>query len=146
LITSKITLYGALASLLLALAGNSPAQTEQVSYSPGDVKIVGVLDYGHTSPLVEQTAAVRYSAFVFNGNGNDQVEVTVTGDRTAFIAVADPSLNLVARGIGHLTVSLPNRGPDAEAFYVVFKGQPGRPARVILRKTGGAPPAADATR
>lgn len=146
MIKTKILIIGALATLLVGFTARSSAQTEQVAYAPNDVKIVGVLDYGHTSPVVEQSASTRYSAFVFNGNGNDQVDVTVTGDREAFVAVADPSLNLVARGRGHLTVSLPNRGPDTEAFYVVFKGQPGKPERVILRKTGGAAPSGDATR
>ena len=84
-------------------------------------------------------------AFVFNGNGKDRVEVTVTGDRNALVAIADPSLNKVASGIGRLSVSLPYRGPDTEAYYVVFKSQT-RSARLILRRTGRAQPTPDATR
>ena len=143
MINLKLVLIALLATFLISGAEKSSTSAEQIAFAPNDLKIVGVLDYGQTSPLVE--ASGQYTAFVFNGNGNDRVEVTVTGDRNAFVAIADPSLNKVASGTGSLSVSLPYRGPDTEAFYVVFKSQ-NHTARLILRKTGGVQPSPDATR
>jgi hypothetical protein len=143
LIKIKLVLSALLATLFVAGAEKTAASSEQISYTPGNVKIVGVLDYGQTSPLVESSG--QYAAFVFNGNGNDKVEVTVTGDRNAFVAIADPTLSKVASGTGSVSVELPYRGPDTEAFYIVFKSQT-RSARLILRKTGGSQPSPDATR
>jgi hypothetical protein len=147
MIKTKVLLWAALATFFAGSAAVISAQTEQISYAPNDVQVLGVLNYGQTSRLLEAPPSSSYRAFVFNGNGNDRVEVTVTGDRTASIAVADPSLNMIASGEGHLSVLLPYRGPDAEGFYVIVKGQTARPARVQLRKTGGTTqPSPDATR
>ncbi len=123
-----------------------PATAPRTTYAPADVKILGTIDSGHTSRPVEYSSKPRYRAFVFEGNGHDQVEVAVTGlNGRSFVALTDSSLNLIASGMGHLTTTLPYRGPDTEAFYIVFKGttnQPGRLA-VHLKKV---PAAADATR
>ena len=63
-----------------------PAQ--QSSYSPNDIKILGTLNSGQTSKLVEYSRTPKYRAFVFEGNGHDQVEVTVTGgNRNAYRSV-----------------------------------------------------------
>jgi len=149
LINTKIVLGTALATLLSYGAEKNSAQANQISYSPANVKIVGVLRYGQTSEPVEYSETPEYRAFVFSGHGNDRVEVTVTGaDQDAFIAVADPSLNMIASGTGRLSVALPDRGPDDEAFYVVFKDRMNRPARLSLqiKKTGGTEAPADSTR
>ncbi len=110
---------------------------------------MGVLRYGQASQPVEYSETPEYRAFVFSGHGNDRVEVTVTGsERDAFIAVADPSLNMIASGTGRVSATLPDRGPDDEAYYVVFKDRMNRPARLSLeiKKTGGAQAGADSTR
>jgi hypothetical protein len=149
LIKTKIVLGITLATLLLSGAEKSSAQAEQISYSPADVKILGVLNYGQTSQPVEYSETPEYRAFVFSGHGNDHVEVTVTGAaHDAFIAVADPSLHMIASGTGRVSVTLPDRGPDEEAFYVVFKDRLNRPARLALqiKKTGGTEGPADSTR
>ncbi len=149
LIQTKIVLGTVLATLLLAGAEKSSAQAERISYAPADVKILGVLRYGQTSQPVEYSETPEYRAFVFSGHGNDRVEVTVTGaDHNAFIAVADPSLNMISSGTGRLSVTLPDRGPDEEAYYVVFKDRMNRPARLSLqiKKTGGTEAPADSTR
>jgi hypothetical protein len=146
---TMIVLSTVLAILLLAGAERSSAQAERVSYAPSDVKILGVLNYGQTSQPVEYSEAPEYRAFVFSGHGKDRVEVTVTGaDQDTFIAVADPSLNVIGSGTGRLSVALPDRGPDEEAYYVVFKDWKNHPARLSLqiKKTGGAEAAADSTR
>jgi hypothetical protein len=138
-----------LATLLVSGAEKSAAFSEQIAYAPNNVKVVGVLRYGQTSGLVEYSGTPQYRAFVFEGQGHDQIEVTVTGaGPNAFVAVTDPGLNVIASGAGHLSVSLPDRGPDTETFYVVFKGQMNRPAHmsVQLRKNGGAASSPDATR
>jgi hypothetical protein len=144
----KMVLLTVLATLLVSGAEKSAASPEQIAYSPDDVKILGVLNYGQRSAPVEYAGAPQYRAFLFAGQGNDQVDVRVTGaSPDAFIALADQSLKVVATGTGHLSVALPDHGPDAEMYYVVFK-QANRPARmsVQVNKTGGATAATDATR
>ena len=65
------------------------------------MKIIGTLDSGQTSKLVEYSNTPKYRAFVFEGNGQDQVEVTVTGaNRKAVIALADSTLTPIASGVG----------------------------------------------
>ena len=103
------------------------------SFPPADVKVVGDLRYGQTSKAVECSSASPYYAFVFNGKGNERVEVVVKSeDRKAFVAVADPSLNQLTSGTGHVTVTLPNRGPDAEAFYIVFRDSESKDAQFTV--------------
>lgn len=151
----NIALMSVLATLLVGGAEKSAASSDQVAYAPTDVKILGVLNYGQTSGPVEYSDTPQYRAFLFAGDRNDQVEVTVSGAaQNAFVALADQSLNVIATGTGHLSVALPDHGPDAEMFYVVFKDQTNRPARmsVQVNKTGSSPvsaalsTAADATR
>lgn len=117
-----------------------PAQ--QSSYSPDDIKILGTLDSGQTSKLVEYSSTPKYRAFVFEGNGHDQIEVTVLGGkRKAFVALADSALTPIASGLGRLSATLPYHGPDTEAFYILFKGSANQTARltVHLKKTPAAP-------
>jgi hypothetical protein len=145
----KMVLLSVLATLLVSGAEKSAASPEQIAYAPDDVKIVGVLNYGQKSEPVEYSHTPQYRAFVFEGRGNDRVEIVVTGaGQNAFVAVADPGLNVIASGTGHLSVSLPDHGPDTETFYVVFKDPTNRPSRmsVQLKKTGGAAVSSDATR
>jgi hypothetical protein len=121
---------------------------QQSSYSPNDIKILGTLNSGQTSKLVEYTITPKYGAFVFEGNGHDQVEVTVTGgNRNAYVALADSTLTPIASGIGRLSTKLPYHGPDTEAFYILIKNLSKQPARleVHLKKTPGDQPS-DATR
>jgi hypothetical protein len=124
-----------------------PAQ--QSSYSTSDIKILGTLTSGETSKPAEYSSTPKYRAFVFEGNGHDQVEVTVTGgNRKAYIALADSTLTPIASGLGRLSVKLPNHGPDTEAFYILVKNLASQPARleVHLQKTPGSPKPSDATR
>src|SRR5580658_4067046 len=138
----KMVLLTVLATLLVSGAEKSAVS----AYPPDDVKIVGVLNYGQKSGPVEYTDTPQYRAFLFAGQGDDQVDVRVTGAaENAFIALADQGLNVIATGAGHLSASLPNHGPDAEMYYVVFKDSMNRPARMQVNKTGGAAAAADAT-
>jgi hypothetical protein len=103
------------------------------SFPPADVKIVGDLSYGQTSNAVECTNASPYYAFVFNGKGGERVDVVVKSeDRQAFVAIGDPSLNQLASGTGHVTFTLPNRGPDAEGFYIVFRDSESKDARFTV--------------
>jgi hypothetical protein len=92
------------------------------SFQPDDVKVVGSLNYGETSALVQCASSPSYCAFVFNGHGDDRVDVTVKADQgTAQVAIADGSLSQLASGTTHLVFTLPNRGPDPEAYYIVFR-------------------------
>jgi hypothetical protein len=119
------------------------------SYSASDIKVVGTLNSGQTSPLVEYVRPGQYRAFVFEGNGHDSVDITVTGaDGKAFVALADSTLTPIASGIGHLSTTLPYHGPDVEAFYILLKPTSSRPARfaVRLKKVPAGPQAIDATR
>ena len=103
------------------------------SFPPADVKIMGDLNYGQTSEAVECSPASPYYAFVFNGMSRDRVDVVVKSeDRQAFVAIGDPSLNQLTSGIGHVRVTLPNRGPDAEGYYIVFRDSEGKAARFTV--------------
>jgi hypothetical protein len=103
------------------------------SFPPADVKVMGDLRYGQTSNAVECSSASPYYAFVFNGKGGERVDVVVKSeDRQAFVAIGDPSLNQLASGTGHLTFTLPNRGPDAEGFYIVFRDSESKDARFTV--------------
>ncbi len=90
-----------LATLLVNGAEKSAISPEQIAYAPNDVKVVGVLRYGETSGPIEYSDTPPYRAFVFEGQGRDQIEVTETGaGQNAFVAVADPALNVIASGTG----------------------------------------------
>lgn len=115
------------------LAGNFPAEQ---AYSPNQMKVLGVLDSGQTSRLVEYSRPGPYRAFVFEGNGHDRVDITVTGaSGRAFIALADDTLTPIASGIGHLDAALPYHGPDTETFYVLVKPTTPGPARFAVHLT-----------
>ena len=124
-----------------------PAQ--QSSYCTNDMKILGTLTSGETSMPAEYSSTPKYRAYVFEGNGHDQVEITVTGaSRKAYIALADSTLTPIASGLGRLSVSLPYHGPDTEAFYILVKNLARQPARleVHLQTTPGLAKPSDATR
>jgi hypothetical protein len=136
-----------LLALLAATLGF--AQANNATYSPNDIKTVGTINSGQTSKLIEYSSTPQYRALVFEGNGNDRIEVTVTGTNgKAFVALADSTLNLIASGTGRLSATLPNHGPDTEAFYIVFKDSSNQPAKlaVHLKKVSGGVQPVDATR
>ena len=113
------------------------------------MKILGVLDNGQSSKLAEFSSTPKYRAFVFEGNGRDQVEVTVTGtNQKAYVALADSSLTPIASGLGRLAAALPYHGPDTEAFYILVKNLSIQPARLdrSSKKNAGSPQPPDATR
>ena len=116
-----------------------PARSEQAAaYSPNEMKILGTLDNGQTSKMVEFSSTPKYQAFVFEGNGHDKVEITVTGtNQKAYVALADSTLTPIASGLGRLAATLPYHGPDTEAFYILVKNLNRQPARlaVHLKKT-----------
>ena len=103
------------------------------SFPPADVKVMGDLRYGQTSDAVECSHASPYYAFVFNGKAGERVDVVVKSeDRQAFVALADPSLNQITSGTTHVAVTLPNRGPDAEAYYIVFRDSENKDGRFTV--------------
>jgi hypothetical protein len=109
--------------------------------------MLGTLDNGQTSKPVEYSNTPQYRAFVFEGSGHDQVEVTVTGGNgKAFIALADSTLSPIARGSGRLSATLPYHGPDIEAFYILVKSSANQPEQfaVHLKKTPELKPTASA--
>jgi hypothetical protein len=142
------TAVPALAQVSLA-SQVSPAQAW--TFSPADVKVIGTLNDGQTSKPAAYSTTPKYQAFVFEGNGHDQVEITVTGaNRKAYVALADSGLKPIASGIGQLAATLPYRGPDTEAFYILVKNLTSQPARleVHLKKIASSTqtqPVPDAT-
>ena len=114
-----------------------------INYSPGDVQILGDLDYGQTSKPVSMapSAKKQYHAFVFSGFGCEVVDISVKSDSQPSIALADSTLRQIARGTGHLRVRLPYRGPDIEVWYVLVKDPDDKPASftVQVNKTEDAP-------
>ena len=103
------------------------------NFNPNDVKIVGDLSYGETSVPVQCSGGASYCAFVFNGKGDDRVEIVVNTDTgTALVAIADGSLSQLASGTSRLSFTLPNRGPDEEAYYIVFRDKDHKPGRFAV--------------
>ncbi len=109
------------------------------SFKPDDVKILGDLEYGQSSEPVEYSGAPRYSAFIFTAKAGDRIEAIVKdSQRKAFVAIADGSLNQLASGTTRLQFRIPNHGPDAEAYYIIFRDTEDKPARftVELKRVG----------
>ena len=103
------------------------------NYKVDDVKVVGALDYGQTSSPVECSGAPSYCAFVFNGQGDDRVDVDVSSaEGKAFVAIADGALAELTKGTNRVVFSLPRRGPDAETYYIVFRDSDGKPRRFVV--------------
>ncbi len=60
-------------------SGAGQFRRSHASYSANDIQVLGTLNSGQTSKPDEYSRTPKYRAFVFEGNGHDQVEVTVTG-------------------------------------------------------------------
>ena len=119
---------------LLLLASTLCPAAEQ--FSPADVTILGDIDYGQTSPVLDCPGGEKYCALVFNAAGGDKVELTVTGGAgKALVAVADGTLKELARGNSKLVASLPATS-EPVTYYVIFRGEAGKPGKfnVGLRK------------
>ena len=102
--------------------------------APSDVNVLGDLDYGQTSDPVQYTGSQRFNAFLFPAKGGDRVEIVVRSpDRKAEIAIANGALNQLAAGSGKLTFQIPNNGPDAEAYYILFRDSQGKPGKFIVQ-------------
>lgn len=112
-------------------------------YSANQIKVVGTLNSGETGHVAEMPAMPGYRAFVFEGNGNDRVQITITQGK-AYIALADSTLMPIAGGMGGLNTTLPYHGPDIEAFYILVKGSPNQRLAVHLNKIPATP--VDSTR
>jgi hypothetical protein len=101
-------------------ASNQPVTSTWVKYRPDDVKVLGVVDYGHAQNALDRTPGPRYRAFVFSGYGRDRVEITLQGEKPSSFIITDSTLNQIGSGHSQTTVSLPYRGPDIEVYYIVF--------------------------
>jgi hypothetical protein len=107
--------------------------------APSEVEIAGDIEYGQTSATIEYTPNPKYRALVFTGEGGDRIEVTVQGNGgKALIAIADGSLTQLAGGAEKLVYELPDKGPDAEAYYILFRDSEGKPGKftVAVKKIG----------
>ena len=103
------------------------------NFKVDDVKVVGDLQYAQTSAPVECSGVPPYCAFVFNGQGNDRIEVDVRSeDGNAFVAIADGALAELISGTNRVVFSLPRRGPDAETYYIVFRDRENKPRRFTV--------------
>ena len=131
---------------------------QPASFSPNEIKAVGTIDNGQTATIMEiprssqfraSASGPKYQALVFEGNGHDQVDITVAGGaHSAYIALADSTLTPIASSMGHLVTTLPYHGPDTEAFYILIKGSSNQRLTVHLKTTPAAnlSASADATR
>jgi hypothetical protein len=103
------------------------------NFKADDVKVVGDLQYGQTSAPVDCSGVPSYCAFVFNGQGDDRIEIDVSsGDGKAFVAIADGALAELTTGTNRVVFSLPRRGPDAETYYIVFRDSESKPRRFTV--------------
>jgi hypothetical protein len=103
------------------------------NFKVDDVKVVGDLSYGQTSAPVECSGVPSFCAFVFNGQGDDRIEIDVSSaEGKAFVAIADGALAELTRGTNRVVFSLPRRGPDAESYYIVFRDSESKPRRFMV--------------
>lgn len=103
------------------------------NFKVDDVKVVGDLNYGQTSAPVDCSGVSSYCAFVFNGQGDDRIEIDVnSAEGKAFVAIADGTLAELTSGTNRVVFSLPRRGPDAETYYIVFRDSESKPRRFIV--------------
>ena len=103
------------------------------NFKVDDVKVVGDLKYGQTSAPVECSGVPAYYAFVFNGQGDDRIEIDVSSAQgKAFVAVADGALAELITGTNRVVFSLPKRGPDAETYYVIFRDSESKPRSFMV--------------
>jgi hypothetical protein len=103
------------------------------NFKVDDVKVVGDLKYGQTSAPVECSGVPAYCAFVFNGQGDDRIEIDVSSAQgKAFVAVADGALAELITGTNRVVFSLPKRGPDAETYYVIFRDSESKPRSFMV--------------
>jgi hypothetical protein len=141
-----LLLFSSVVIVIGALAASGQEKTtapanETVSFSPSDVKVLGTISSGQTSKLVEYSNAQEYRALVFEGHGNDRIEVTVIGaNGGALLALADSTLTPIASGNGRLSATLPYHGDDVEAFYILIKGGARQGVAVHLKSTAAALP------
>ena len=121
--------------------GTETQNANDRSYAPRDVKILGDLDFGQESKTVEYSNSPKYRAFVFSAFGGQTVEIKVDGDsEQPFVALTDSCLKQLTQGTKDLTVSLPNRGPYIEVWYVVFRDTADKPAHFSVRVNKVAAP------
>ncbi len=103
-------------------------QDEKADAFSTKMKIVGSLDYGHTSDAVRYSKTPRYRAFKFGGNAGDSVDVWVRsthGDPVAW--VLDNKFHVLAMNDdaddrttdAHVTVTLP--ASTSITHYIVFR-------------------------
>jgi hypothetical protein len=103
------------------------------NFKVGDVKVIGDLQYGQTSAPVECPGAPSFCAFVFNGQGDDRIQVDVSNtEGKAFVAIADGALAELTSGTNRVVFSLPRKGPDIETYYIVFRDLDSKPRRLIV--------------
>lgn len=147
--TLKFNLLLGCLSAMFAIAQENPAlpraegsdtqnRASTVSYSPSQVKVLGDIEYGERGIANTYSRGPRYRAFVFSGYGGDQVEITVTG-APVHLALADSTLHQIATGSSQLCVSLPDRGPDIELWYIITNNAPTR-LTFQVKKTGHQSP------
>lgn len=106
------------------------------SYSPAQVRVLGDVEYGQSKTAARYAAGPRYRAFVFSGYGGDKVEIALKGSVANMpVVLADSTLNQIAAGTSHLSVSLPYRGPDIEVWYVLTENKPAQ-FTVQVKKIG----------
>jgi hypothetical protein len=135
----KSLILGCLAAMV-AVAQEKPtgifASIAPQSYSPAQVRVLGDVEYGQSKTAARYAAGPRYRAFVFSGYGGDKVEITLKGPAAKMpIVLADSTLNQIAAGTSQLSVSLPNRGPDIEVWYVLTDNTPAQ-FTVQVKKIG----------
>ena len=106
------------------------------TYSPAEVRVLGDVEYVQSMTAARYAPGPKYRAFVFSGYGGDKVEITLKGPLAKMpVVLADSTLNQIAAGSAHLSVSLPYRGPDIEVWYVLTDNTPAQ-FTMELKKTG----------
>lgn len=102
-------------------------------FSPSDVTILGDIDYGQTSPALNCPGEPKFCALVFNANGGDKVELSISGGSgKSLIALADGALNELTRASGNLVFTLP-ASQEPVTYYAIFRDEAGKASDLKLQ-------------
>ncbi|MGI8742680.1 MAG: hypothetical protein ACR2NN_08930 [Bryobacteraceae bacterium] len=91
------------------------------TFPKSEVKIIGPIDYGQTSPAVHYRNPPKYRAFGFNARPGDHVEIWVharQGSPEAFLT--DSAFTSIAGGNARFSATIPQDSKPA-TYYIVFR-------------------------
>lgn len=95
---------------------------QTVTVPRAEVKVLGSIDYGQTSPPARLTARPPYSAYSFNGRGGDHIEITVKGEGSLHAILTNADYQQIAGGPDHFSYAFPAESAPG-TYYILVSEQ-----------------------